>query len=246
MNIIEHIGKYTALVLQALQPAEKKRVYYQQIIYEMYELGIKSIPFVAFVSIFVGAILALQTSANIKNPLIPKYLVGFATRESIMMEFSPTIISLLLAGKVGSNIASEIGSKRVTEQIDALEIMGINSAGYLIFPKIVALMIINPFIICLSILIGVTGGWIAALTTGSTTSVQFIEGIQWDYNMMKFSYAMVKTVLFAFFIATVPAYYGYFTSGGSLGIGKSSTKAVVNTSLLIIFFNLIITNMFLN
>nr|ACO12115.1 UPF0393 membrane protein RBE_1340 [Lepeophtheirus salmonis] len=200
MNIIEHVGKYTTLVYQALQPAEKKKVYYQQIIYEMYELGIKSIPFVAFVSIFVGAILTLQTSANIKNPLIPKYLVGFATRESIMVEFSPTIISLLLAGKIGSNIASGIGTMRVTEQIDALEIMGVNSAGYLIYPKIVALMLINPFIISLSIIIGVGGGWLAALMTGSTTYVQFIEGIQWDFNMMKYIYAMVKTILFAFLL----------------------------------------------
>jgi phospholipid/cholesterol/gamma-HCH transport system permease protein len=245
MKIIEQIGQYTILIKRAFAPAEKKKVYHQQIIHEMYELGIKSVPFILFVSLFVGAVLSIQTASNITNPLIPKSLVGYATRESLLLEFSPTIISLLLAGKIGSYIASGIGTMRVTEQIDALEIMGINSAGYLIYPKIVALMIINPIVIILSIAIGVYGGYLAVVNTGITTVPEYIAGVQQDFMLTKLIYSIFKTIFFAFLIATVPAYYGYYTTGGALGIGKSSTKAVVNTSVLIIFFNLIITNIFL-
>ncbi|MCT4666075.1 MAG: ABC transporter permease [Flavobacteriales bacterium] len=245
MKLLGEIGRYSILIRRAFAPAEKKRVYYQQIIYEMYELGIRSLPFVLFISLFVGAVLALQTASNIDNPLIPKYLVGFATRESMILEFSPTIISLLLAGKIGSNIASGIGTMRISEQIDALEIMGINSAGYLIFPKIIALVVINPFIIILSITFGMVGGWLAVITTGIVPEAAFLEGITFQFEEVKVYYSFIKTVFFAFLIATIPAYYGYYTSGGALGIGKSSTKAVVNTSIVIILFNLIITNIFL-
>ncbi|MGB0884088.1 MAG: MlaE family ABC transporter permease [Flavobacteriales bacterium] len=246
MKLITPVGEYTQLILRSFQRAEKRRVYYEQIINEMYELGIRSIGFVAFVSVFVGAVLTIQTASNIESPFIPRYLIGFATRESILLEFSPTIISLLLAGKVGSYIASGIGTMRVTEQIDALEIMGINSSGYLIFPKIVALVIINPFIVTLSILIGIAGGWMASIFAGVTTSSEFIMGLQTDFELGKYLYAMSKTVIFSFLIVTIPAYYGYYTTGGALGIGKSSTKAVVNTSIFIIFFNLLLTNIFLS
>jgi phospholipid/cholesterol/gamma-HCH transport system permease protein len=172
-------------------------------------------------------------------------MVGFTTRQSVILEFSPTVISLILAGKVGSRIASEIGTMRVTEQIDALEIMGVNSANYLIFPKITAAILINPILIIFSMWLGILGGLIAMVATGLVTQHDYIQGIRSYLDLFSIWYALIKTVFFAFIISTVSGFYGYETNGGALEVGQSSTKAVVWSSILIILFNLILTQILL-
>jgi phospholipid/cholesterol/gamma-HCH transport system permease protein len=221
-------------------------VYYKQIIFEIDNIGISSLPIVAIISIFMGGIITIQSAFSISNPLLPLYVLGFTARESIILEFSPTIVCLILAGKVGSNIASEIGAMRITEQIDALEIMGINSAGYLIFPKIIAAIIIFPFLIAISMFLGILGGYVMGVSAGACSSYQYIYGIQTYFNPDKLYYSFTKVVVFAFIITSISSYFGYNTSGGALEVGKSSTKAVVYSSVLILLFGLILTNIFLN
>lgn len=211
----------------------------------MEEIGVKSIGLVALMSLFVGAVITLQTASNIDNPLIPIYLVGFATRESIILEFSPTMLSLILAGKVGSKIASELGNMRISEQIDAIEIMGVNSAGYLIFPKIVAAVITFPLLIIMSMTLGMVGGWIVSVGSSLVSSYDYVYGIHYDFKVFNVVYALVKTLFFAFIITSVSAYYGYFVKGGSLEVGQSSTSAVVSSSVVILIVNYLLTQMML-
>ncbi len=217
----------------------------EQISKEIHKLGLQSLGIIALISVFMGAVITIQTAANLETSLIPLYTIGFAARQTVILELSPTIIALILAGKVGSNIASEIGTMRVTEQIDALEIMGVNSAGYLILPKIIAAVFINPFLILLSMFIGIVGGWLAGVFTGTVPSVDYITGIQWDFTPFHVWYAMVKTLVFAFVVTSIPAYHGYFTSGGALEVGRSSTKAVVYSSVVILILNYILTQLML-
>lgn len=193
----------------------------------------------------MGAVITLQTAYNMENPMLPDYLIGFTTCTSLILEFSSTIVSLILAGKVGSNIASEIGSMRVTEQIDALEIMGINSASYLVLPKIIAAVFINPFLYILSVFVGLIGGLSAGIFSQAVSYDDFIYGCQFDFNPYYITYSLIKTVFFAFIITSVPSYYGYFVKGGALEVGKASTKAVVNSSILILLFNLLLTQILL-
>lgn len=212
----------------------------------METLGVNSIGIVAVISAFMGAVITIQTAYNTENPLFPTYLIGLAARDSILLEFSSTIVALILAGKVGSNIASEIGTMKVTEQIDALEIMGINSAGYLILPKVVAFMFIAPFLSLMSMIIGLFGGWIAGVGVGVLTSPEYIYGIQYAFIPYYIVYSLIKSVVFAFIITSVSSYHGYYTEGGALEVGRSSTLAVVHSSVLILLFNLILTQLLLS
>ena len=224
---------------------EKFSVYYKQILHEIDSLGIGSLGLIAIISVFMGGVITIQSAYNFTSPFIPLYAVGLGTRESIVLEFSPTIISLILAGKVGSNIASEIGTMRISEQIDALEIMGINSAGYLILPKIVAAMFINPFLIVISMFLGVLGGYVMGVATGACTSYEYIFGIQSFFVPFNIYYSLTKTIVFAFIITSVAGYQGYYTSGGALEVGKASTRSVVYNSILILVMNLVITQIML-
>ncbi|GAA4280804.1 ABC transporter permease [Gaetbulibacter aestuarii] len=203
-----------------------------------------SIGIVAFISFFVGGVVTIQTSLNIDNPLIPKYLVGFATRQSIILEFAPTFMSIIMAGKVGSFITSSIGTMRVTEQIDALEVMGINSLNYLVFPKFIALLT-YPFIITIAMVLGILGGMAASVYGGFSTLQDYITGIQYDFIPFQIGYAYIKTIVFAFILATVPSYHGYYMTGGALEVGKASTTSFVWTSVLIIVLNYVLTQMLL-
>lgn len=223
---------------------QKFKVYIRQIIFEINNIGISSLPIITIISVFMGGIITIQTAFGFSNPLVPIYAVGFTTRESVILEFSPTIVSLILAGKVGSNIASEIGAMRISEQIDALEIMGINSAGYLIFPKIAGSVFIFPFLIAISMFLGILGGYAMGVGTGACTPYQFVYGIQAFFEPWKLYYSFTKVVVFAFIITSVSSYCGYYVSGGALEVGKGSTNAVVYSSILILFFSLILTNMF--
>ena len=243
--MIRHFGSYFVLMRQVFRRPDKSKVFWRQLLVEMQSLGIDSLGIVAIISVFMGAVVALQTAFNIDSPLIPAYTVGFTTRQSMILEFSPTVISLILAGKIGSRIASEIGTMRVTEQIDALQIMGVNSANFLIFPKAVAAMIFNPILIVISMFLGIFGGWLACISSGLISSEDYIVGIRSWFDPFAITYAMIKTITFAFIIVTVSSYHGYNISGGALEVGRASTKSVVYSSILIIIFNLILTQLLL-
>jgi len=233
------------LTATVLQRPEKFSIYRRQIIVEMDHLGLNSLGIVAIVSVFMGAVVTIQTAFNTDHPLLPAYAIGFATRQAIILEFSPTVISLILAGKVGSRIASEIGTMRVTEQIDALEIMGVNAASYLILPKIIACLVINPMLVVISMFLGIYGGWLASAITGVVPLNNFVYGIIFEFSGFDIFYAIIKTLVFAFIIASVSGYYGFYTKGGALEVGHSSTRAVVLSSINIILFNLILTQILL-
>ena len=246
LNFLTQVGRYVILLGKVFSKPEKPRLYYRQTIHEIVYLGINSIGIIAIISFFMGAVITLQTAYNTENPIYPTYLIGLGCRDSILLEFSSTIVALILAGKVGSNIASEIGTMRVTEQIDALEMMGVNSASFLILPKIIATLFFNPFLNLISIIIGIIGGWLAGTMTGVITSEDFIYGIQYAFIPYYVTYSMIKTVIFAFIITSVSAYQGYYVEGGSLEVGRASTKAVVYSSLVVLLFNVILTQLLLS
>lgn len=243
--LLFHVGRYFLLLKKVFSRPERGGVYMNQIMNELITVGFNSLGIVVIISVFMGAVITLQTAYNLENPLIPLYLIGLGTRDSMILEFSSTVVGLVLAGKVGSNIASEIGTMRVTEQIDALEIMGINSASYLILPKIIAAVVFNPFLTIISIFVGIFGGWAAGVMSGSVSSAAYIMGIQYSFTPFYVVYALIKTVVFAFIIVSVSAYEGYYCSGGALEVGRSSTKAVVYSSLVILLFNVILTQLLL-
>ncbi len=245
-KFLEDIGRYFILMGEVFRRPNNLRMYWIAFARDLYTLGVKSLGLVCIISIFVGAVVTLQTALNLENPIIPKYYIAIATRESIILEFSPTMISLILAGKVGSNIASTLGTMRVSEQIDALEVMGVKSASYLIMPKIAACLIFNPVLIVLSMFLGIVGGYFAGSITGMISSTEFIDGLQMDYRPFYIYYALVKTVVFAFIITTVSAFYGYYVKGGAVEVGENSTKAVVSSSLVLIVANYIITQLLLS
>jgi phospholipid/cholesterol/gamma-HCH transport system permease protein len=245
MKFFFHLGRYLLLMQKVIRRSEKRSIFWQQAVDEFNQLGVGSLWIVLIISVFMGAVVAIQISFNVDSPLLPRYTVGYITAQSIILEFSPTILALILAGKVGSRIASEIGTMRVTEQIDALEIMGINSANYLILPKIIAALFANPLLIMISMFLGIFGGWAAVTLTGIYSSVDYIFGIQSYFETLQVTYALTKTVVFAFLITSISGYHGYYTSGGALEVGKASTKAVVSSCMMIIVFNLILTQLFL-
>ena len=244
MTYLQNIGAYFIMITEMFRKPTKWSVMRNLIFKEVEDLVIGSLGIVAFISFFVGGVVTIQTALNISSPLIPKYLVGFATRQSVILEFAPTFISIIMAGKVGSYITSSIGTMRVTEQIDALEVMGINSLNYLVFPKVIAMML-YPFIITISMFLGFVGGLLAMTLTG-VPSEAFITGIQSDFEPYHIFYSYIKTILFALILATVPAYHGYYMKGGALEVGKASTSSFVWTSIIIIVVNFIITQLLLS
>ena len=245
-KFLTDLGRYFLLLKKVFSKPEKPLIYYKQTMNELVYLGLNSVVIVAIISFFMGAVITLQTAYNTENPIYPTYLIGLGCRDSIILEFSSTIVALILAGKVGSNIASEVGTMRVTEQIDALEAMGVNSASYLILPKVIATLLFNPFLTLLSIIIGIIGGWIAGTSTGVITSEDFIYGIQYAFIPYYITYSLIKTLFFAFIITSVSAFHGYYVEGGSLEVGRASTKAVVYSSLIILLFNVILTQLLLS
>jgi len=243
--MLYHLGKYTLFLKRVFGRPDKHSVFFIQLVREIDKLGINSLGIVLVISIFMGAVVTLQTAYNIEMPFIPKYTVGLAARDSILLEFSSTMVCLILAGKVGSNIASEIGTMRVTEQIDALDIMGINSAGFLVLPKIIAMVFITPILVVISMGIGIFGGYLAGSLTGEVPPSEYIYGIQYAFNSFYVFYSLIKSVVFAFIISSVSAYWGYHTYGGALEVGRASTKAVVTSSIFILLFNLLLTQLLL-
>ncbi|MFT5846494.1 MAG: phospholipid/cholesterol/gamma-HCH transport system permease protein [Psychroserpens sp.] len=245
MSYLHNIGTYFLMIAEMFRKPTKWSVMRTLILKDIEDLIIGSLGIVAFISFFVGGVITIQTALNIDNPLIPKYLIGFATRQSIILEFAPTFISVIMAGKVGSFITSSIGSMRVTEQIDALEVMGINSLNYLVFPKFIALML-YPFVISIAMFLGILGGMAAVIFGGFGTLEDYIIGIQMDFIPFHIIYAFIKTFVFAFILATIPSFYGYYMKGGALEVGKASTTSFVWTSVVIILLNYILTQLLLS
>lgn len=244
MKLLHHIGAYFLMLRMVFIKPTKGKVMRKLIFQDIQDLIIGSLGIVAFLSFFVGGVVSIQTALNIESPLIPKNLVGFATRQSVILEFAPTFMCIILAGKVGSYITSSIGTMRVTEQIDALEVMGINSVNYLVFPKIIAMLLL-PIVINISMFLGILGGYAATLYGGFSSSADFIEGIQMDFKPFHVVYAFIKTLLFALILATIPSYHGYYMKGGALEVGKAATVAFVWTSVVIIMLNYFVTQLLL-
>ena len=245
MRFLHEFGRYCLFIAKIFAEPEKKVIYYRQTLKEIEKLVIDSVGIVIVISIFMGAVITLQTRYNLENPLIPLYLIGLTARDTMLLEFSSTMVGLILAGKVGSSIGSEIGTMRETEQIDALEIMGVNSASFLILPKIIATVFFNPFLTMISMFVGIFGGYLACVFTGALPPVDYIYGIQYWFIPFYITYSLAKTIVFAFIITTVPAFYGYYVNGGALEVGRASTRGVVYSSILILLANLIITQLML-
>jgi len=241
---LSQIGKYFIMWKEIFKKPTKWAVMKTLIFKEIDDLIIGSLGIVAFISFFVGGVVAIQTALNLTSPLIPKYLIGYATRQSMILEFAPTFISVIMAGKMGSFITSSIGTMRVTEQIDALEVMGVNSLNYLVFPKLIALLL-YPFIIGIAMFLGICGGFTASVYGGFGNSANFIEGLQIDFIPFHIAYAFIKTIIFAVLLATIPSFHGYYMKGGALEVGKASTVAFVWTSVTIILANYILTQLLL-
>lgn len=244
-SYIKSFGRYCMFMAQVFRRPDKWSVFFRNMVTEIYKLGIDSIPLVIIISIFIGAVITIQMQLNIMSPLIPSYSVGLATREILLLEFSSSILSLILAGKVGSNIASEIGTMRVTEQIDAMDIMGINSANFIVLPKVVGFVLFIPVLCVLSMFMGLLGGWLIAEFTTMISVEQYIFGIQTFFNEWYVWYGIIKTFFFAYIITSVAAYYGYYVKGGALEVGKGSTNAVVSSSILILLADVILTKLLL-
>ena len=245
MKLLQHIGEYWLLMGRVFRAPDRWRMFLRQYSRELEKQGLQSLPIVVIISIFIGAILTIQAKINTENPLLPTYTTGLLTRETLLLEFSSTILCLILAGKVGSNIASEIGTMRITEQIDALEIMGVNSANYLILPKILAFITMMPFLVIISIAVGLVGGWGVGAFTDVITVADYMVGIQYAFNPYYVWYGLIKSLVFAFIITSMSSYYGYYARGGALDVGRASTNAVVNSSITILLMDLLLTKLLL-
>jgi phospholipid/cholesterol/gamma-HCH transport system permease protein len=245
MNFFSHVGRYFTMLSQVFRRPEKHRIYIRQLFHEIDTLGVNSVWIVIIISIFIGGIMTIQFAYSMSNPIYPSTLVGLGTRDVLILEFSSTMLALIMAGKIGSNITSEIGTMRVTEQIDSLEIMGVNPASYLILPKVVAVVFIFPFLFIISVFFGLLGGLVTGPIAGVISIPDYIEGIQWLFYPYYVTFSIIKSFFFGFIVASVPAYFGYYVKGGALEVGKASTTAVVNTNILILFFDLILTRLLL-
>ena len=245
LKTLAEVGEYTQLMGRVFTLPMRWRMFFRSIVREMYNLGVGSLWIVFIISLFIGAVITIQLSINMTSPLIPRFTIGYSTREIMILEFSSTVMCLILSGKVGSSIASELGTMRVTEQIDAMEIMGVNSANFLILPKIVGWMLFIPVLSIFSMSTGILGGYLACDLTHSTTQEDFVYGLQLFFIPSYIGYSIIKSVVYAFIISSVASYYGYCVKGGALQVGASSTRAVVNSSVLILFWDLLLTNILL-
>ncbi len=245
MKLFEELGSYTLLMRKTFAMPRKWRIFYRSLVQEIYQLGLDSLPIVLIISLFIGAVITIQLAINIRSPLVPKFTIGFSAREIILLEFSSTVMCLILAGKVGSSITSELGTMRVTEQIDALEIMGVNSASFLILPKIIGFMLFIPILALFSMMTGIFGGYWASYLTDSLLPNDYIYGLNFLFKPQYIMHSITKSLVYAFLISSVSSYYGYTVKGGALQVGSASTKSVVSGSILILLFDVLLTNIML-
>lgn len=244
-KFFESVGKYVLFLKMVFRRPEKWRLFWRQFINEADKLILSSIILVGVISVFIGGVLVIQTASNLENPIIDKMYIGYMVRESLILEFCSTMVALILAGKMGSNISSEIGSMRITEQIDAMDMMGVNSAGFLVLPKVVASTVLSPLLMLLSLALGLVGGWGVVESTHIIPPASYITGIKAFYNGFYIFYSCFKMSLFCFMISSIAAFNGYYASGGSLGVGRSSTRAIVTVSILILLMDLVVTQLML-
>lgn len=245
MNLFEHIGSYSIMLSKMVAKPENRKVYWKEFMEQCNDIGIRSLPIVSIISVFLGAVMVIMTAYQLVSPLIEKYIMAQIVRDSVMLELSPTIICVVLAGVAGSKMASELGNMRVSEQIDALEIMGINTHAYLILPKVISSLVMIPLLIIISIFLSIFGGYVTVMFSGIMSVEQYIYGLEEGFIPFNILVAMVKAVVFAFLISTISSYYGYHVKGGALEIGRSSTTAVVVTCIMILIADYIITMLML-
>lgn len=243
LQYLESIGRYLLLMKRTFAKPERMRMFFKQYVSELQQLGVDSIGIVLLISFFIGAVICIQIKLNIQSPWMPLWVSGYTTREIMLLEFSSSIMCLILAGKVGSNIASEIGTMRTSQQIDALEIMGINSASYLILPKILGLLTMIPLLVIFSTFSGIIGAYATAYIGHILTPADLTAGLQYSFTPWFFWMGIIKSIFFAFIISSVSAFFGYTVDGGSIEVGKASTRAVVSSSMLILFSDLFLTNL---
>ena len=244
-NIFNSLGKYCLFIRQVFRKPESRKMIRKQILIETDRLIMSSIVIVGVISLFMGGVLVIQTASNMSNPVLDKMLFGYMVRESMILEFSSTMVALILAGKMGSSIASEIGSMRITQQLDAIDMMGINSASFVARPKIIAATVTSPLLCLLSFVLGLVGGGLITWMTGIIPMAKYMTGIKYAFTGYYIVYSCIKTSVFCFIISSVAAYHGYYAKDGSLGVGKSSTKAIVASSILILMSDLIMTQLML-
>ena len=240
-KLLHALGNYLLLMRRTFSRPQQGRVFRQQFIHEFYSLGYNSLFIVILMSLFIGALLCVQIKLNVWSPWMPRFTIGYAMREVILLEFASSIICIILAGKVGSNIASEIGTMRVTQQIDALEIMGVNSANFLILPKIAGLVTMIPILVIFSMAAGIVGAYAMAEFSGFMTPEDLTVGLQYEFDQSYIGYSIIKSIAFSFIITSVSSFYGYTVTGGSIEVGKASTNSVVSCSALILFFDIVLT-----
>lgn len=245
MNILYHIGQFGLLQRRIFSKPAKFKILLMDTLKEMDKLGVGSILIIMIIMFFMGAVVTIQTALNLENPFVSKVIIGFATRDSIILEFSSTVTSVILAGIIGSNVSSEIGTMRISEQLDAMDIMGVNSANHVILPKILAMIIMMPFIVIIAMTMGILGGFISTYGLDSLDAQDYIAGLQLDFSAFKVYYSLTKSSIFALIIVMVSSYHGYFVKGGSLEVGKASTKGVIYSIILILVANLFVTHLML-
>lgn len=243
ISYLETFGRYLILMGRVFSRPERLRMFWKQYVKEMSSLGVDSIGIVLLISFFIGAVICIQMKLNIQSPWMPRWVSGYTTREIMLLEFSSSIMCLILSGKIGSNIASELGTMRVTQQIDALEIMGVNSASYLILPKIAGLITLMPFLVIFSSLTGIMGAYGTAYIGHILSPEDLTAGLQHDFNPWFVWMSIIKSLFFAYIIASVSSFCGYTVEGGSVEVGKASTSAVVSSSVLILFSDVFLTQL---
>lgn len=239
-RFFQHLGAYLLILKEGMGRPENFRMYWKETIRQMYDIGVGSLIIVALISVFIGAVTAVQFSYQLGGTLIPKYYIGYIVRDITIIELAPTITCLVLAGKVGSNIAAEIGGMRQKEHIDAMTVMGLNTANYLIMPKLIAALVMIPILVTVSAFVGVIGGYLASVPTGIITDDEYVRGTRSFFKEFNVFMMLVKAVVFAFILTTVSSYQGYTVKGGSIELGKASTNAVVYSDILILLFDYII------
>jgi phospholipid/cholesterol/gamma-HCH transport system permease protein len=245
MDFFTHFGKYILMIKGMFTRPENRRMYWKELMHQCSEIGIGSLGIVTIISVFMGAVSAVQTAYQLVSPVIPKSTIAQIVRDTVILEFAPTLVCIVLAGVVGSKIASELGNMRVSEQIDALEIMGINTKSYLVAPKILAALIVIPLLVILSMGLGIWGGRFAGVASGILSTDTFDRGLLENFMPYNVRFAMYKAYTFAFIISSIPAYYGYYVKGGALEIGRSSTKSVVVSCVMILFADYLLAAIFL-
>ncbi len=239
------LGKYVMFLGSLFRNRESFKVYVNQVLTECVDIGIDSLVIVTIVSSFIGAVTAVQTAYNMTSPFVPNYIIGTLVRDMALLELAPTITCVVLAGKVGSHIAGSLGTMRITEQIDAIEIMGINSASYLVLPKIIGAIIVFPLLVTIAAFLGIYGGFVAGVLTNTLTQIEYVYGLQYGFVPFNVTFMLIKSVVFAFLIASISSFRGFFTEGGALEVGRASTRAVTSSCIAILLADYIISQLLL-